>query len=89
MTDAQILAIGITVLAVLAGTLFSNSRIGDLSTRVSETNNASNRRIDDLKEVLRAEMKAGFSSAEHKLDELLRITAHQDDRIIKLEERSR
>jgi hypothetical protein len=34
-------------------------------------------------------MKAGFSSAEHKLDELLRITAHQDDRIIKLEERSR
>jgi hypothetical protein len=87
MTDAQIIAIAITVLAVFAGTIFNNVRIGDLSTRMSESNAATNRRIDDTKEVLRAEMKAGFNSIERKLDEILRITSDHDTRIAALEHR--
>jgi len=67
--NAQLIAISITVLAVLVGTIFNNTRIGDM-----------NNRLDDLKEVLRAEMKAQtaqldlrFSSMDRKLDEILRI----------------
>jgi hypothetical protein len=47
MTDAQIIAIGITVLAVLAGTLFSNNRISDLSSRLGETNASLGARINE------------------------------------------
>ena len=79
MTDAQIVAIAITVIAILGGTLINNTRIGD------------------VKEVLRAEMDAGFakldlslelrfSSIDRKLDELLRVVASHDNRIRELEE---
>jgi hypothetical protein len=87
MTDAQIIAIAITVLAVLAGTLFSNSRIGDM-----------NNRIGDVKEVLRAEFRADiaqlthtmenrFNSVDRKLDEVLRIVGDHETRISALEHR--
>src|SRR4051794_10788018 len=46
MTDAQLVAIAITILTVLAGTLINNSRIGDI-----------NHRLGDVKEVLRAEKR--------------------------------
>lgn len=101
MTGAQIIAIAITVLAVLAGTLFSNSRISDLNTRLSETNAATNRRMDDMQEVLRAEMKAQgavfdarmgafegrFNSIDRKLDEILRMVGDHETRIGALEHR--
>jgi len=35
MTDAQIIAIAITVLAVLAGSVFNNVRIGDVNTSLN------------------------------------------------------
>jgi hypothetical protein len=98
MADAQIIAIAITVLAVLAGTLFSNSRIGDM-----------NNRIGDVKEVLRAEFRADiaqltltmetrfnaidrtietrFNSVDRKLDEFLRIVGDHETRISALEHR--
>jgi predicted nucleic acid-binding Zn-ribbon protein len=99
MTDAQIIALGITVLAVLVGTLFSNDRISDLNARLSETSAATNRRMDDMKEVLRAEMKAQsaalearmtsfevrFNSIDRKLDEILRIAGDHETRITALE----
>ena len=86
MTDQQIIAIVITVLAILGGTLISNSRIGDISSR-----------IGDVKEVLRAEyqkdmmhlrmeMNERFNSIDRKLDELLRMAADHNTRIEKLEE---
>jgi hypothetical protein len=49
MNDAQIIAISITVLAVLAGSVFNNVRIGDVNIGL-------NRRMDDLRDVLRAEL---------------------------------
>jgi hypothetical protein len=49
MTDAQIIVSAITVLAVLAGAVFNNVRIGDVNIGL-------NRRIDDLRGVLRAEL---------------------------------
>ena len=48
MTDAQIIPITITVLAVMAGSVFNN-------VRISEGNASLNQRIDDLRDVLRAE----------------------------------
>jgi hypothetical protein len=73
MTDARIIAVAITVLAVFAGTIFNN-------VRISDTGSALNKRIDDTKEVLRAEMKAiearmenRFNSIDRKLDEILRM----------------
>jgi hypothetical protein len=75
MTDAQIIAMAITVLAVMIGTMFNSSRMGDL-------NQGLGRRIDDTKEILRAEMKAlearmdnRFNTIERKLDEILRVVA--------------
>ena len=96
MTDAQIIAIAITVLAVLAGTLFNNSRIGDVNNRFGDINN----RISDLKEVLRAEFRSDiaqlaltmenrFNSIDRKLDELLRIVGGHETRIAALEQRPR
>ena len=89
MNDSQIIALSITVLAIVVATLVNNSRIGDV-----------NLRIGDVKEVLRAEMDAGFakldlslelrfSSIDRKLDELLRVVASHDNRIREFEERGR
>jgi low affinity Fe/Cu permease len=85
MTDAQLVAIAITILTVLAGTLINNSRIGDI-----------NHRLGDVKEVLRAEMKlvesrmdTRFTSIDHKLDEILRIIGNHETRITTLEQRPR
>ncbi|MES1257113.1 MAG: hypothetical protein ABUS51_01735 [Acidobacteriota bacterium] len=92
MTDAQIIAVSITVLAVLAGTLFNNSRIGDLNNRFSDINNRFadvNRHVDDVKDVLRAEMNQRFSSIDHKLDEILRIVGDHESRITAIEHRPR
>jgi hypothetical protein len=75
MTDAQIIAIAITVLAVLAGSVFNNVRIGDvnanLSARISEGNASLNQRIDDLRDVLRAEFRADMIKVDAKLDTLI------------------
>jgi len=54
VTDTQMITIMIAVLAVLAGTLFNNVRIGDM-----------NNRFTDTKELLRAEFRKEF--AEHNL----------------------
>jgi len=61
VTDTQMITIMIAVLAVLAGTLFNNVRIGDMNNRFTDTNS----RIADTKELLRAEFRKEF--AEHNL----------------------
>jgi hypothetical protein len=75
MTDAQIIAIAITVLAVLAGSVFNNVRIGDvnanLSARISDGNASLNQRIDDLRDLLRAEFRADMIKVDAKLDTLI------------------
>lgn len=92
MTDAQILAAGMTVLGVLAGALFNNSRINDLNNRFADINNRFadvNRHVDDVRDILRAEMREGFKSIEHKLDAILKFIGEHETRIAKLEERAR
>lgn len=87
MTDAQIITIATTVLAVLAGALFNNVRISDLHNRFADVNI----RINDMRDVIRAELQretAGLRglmerNQEAVLAELVRI----DQRVTRLEER--
>lgn len=96
MTDTQMITIMIAVLAVLAGTLFNNVRIGDMNNRFTDTNS----RIADTKELLRAEFRKEFAehnlqfnkrfdSIDRKLDEILRIVGDHETRITRLEPRPR
>ena len=84
MNDAQIIAISITVLAVLAGSVFNNVRIGDVNIGL-------NRRMDDLRDVLRAELlkeTAGIRNLiERNQDALLTELARIDQRVTRLEDR--
>ena len=48
-------------LAVLTGAVFNNSRIGDVS-----------RRIDDMRDLLRAEMSKNHSEMLHRFADLVR-----------------
>ena len=52
MTESQILPIALasvpTMLTVLIGILINNSRLGDLSGRLTEMDRGLNARIDDL-----------------------------------------
>jgi len=61
MTDAQIIAIAITVLAVFAGSVFNNVRIGDVNTSL-------NRRIEDMKDVLRTELLKETAAIRHLIE---------------------
>jgi hypothetical protein len=81
MNDAQIIAISITVLAVLAGSVFNNLRIGDVSIGL-------NRRIDDMRDVLRAEMDLRFERMDSKLDTIINLLGQLETRVTKLEGRS-
>ena len=103
MTDAQIIAIGITVLAVLAGTLFNNVRISDLNGtvnarlgsvegRISSLETRFENRFNSIESRLgsmesRAENRYG--SIDRKLDEILRIVGHHETRISVLEQHPR
>jgi len=88
MTDAQLISISITVLAIFGGVLINNARLGDVNTRLS-----------DLKEVLRAEARTDKSEIVNMIAELrriietnhdttLRMLADIDQRVTRLEARS-
>ncbi len=88
MTDAQLISISITVLAIFGGVLVNNARLGDVHTR-----------LGDVKEVLRAEAKAGNGEImnviadlrgiiEANHDTTLRMLADIDQRVTRLEARS-
>ena len=81
MTDAQVIAIAITILAVFAGSVFNNVRIGDVNTSL-------NRRIDDMRDVLRAEMDLRFERMDSKLHTIITMLGQLDTHVTKLEGRS-
>lgn len=98
MTDAQIFAIAIMVLTVLAGTFYNNARIGDNNSRISELGTRFDRRIDDMRDVLRgetdvlrAEMKAQHAEVMHRIEKMdeniARVLADHEHRITRLEGR--
>ena len=93
MTDAQIIAIVITVLAVLAGSVFIDFRIRALNASVI-------RNLDECEEDLkadfhfelhtaglRADMDAPMSRIDAKLDRIIAIVGNLDTRLARLAER--
>lgn len=87
MTDAQLISIAITVLAIFGGVLVNNARLGDVNIR-----------IGDLKDTLRAEARADKSEILNMISELrrlietnhdttLRMLADIDQRVTRLEAR--
>lgn len=56
MTDIQILTLALTMLGIFAASWFNNSRVSDVSNRISDLSNKLDNRISDTKDVLRSEM---------------------------------
>jgi len=80
MNDTQILSIAIMVLAVLAGSIYNNVRIGDLSKHLGDRIGDQSKRIDDMRDMLRAEMAKNHSEMLHRFGDL-------DDRLTRIEQR--
>jgi low affinity Fe/Cu permease len=102
MTDAQIIAIAVTVLAILGGALINNSRIGDVKEVLraefrADTGELRSGVKADISELrsgvkadimqLRMEVNERFNSIDRKLDEILRIVGDHETRITRLEAR--
>ncbi|MDP9171701.1 MAG: hypothetical protein M3N54_13880 [Acidobacteriota bacterium] len=86
MTDAQMVQIAITVLAVLGGALLNNSRLGDLKEVLRAEVRAD---IGQLRSDLTLTIETRFNSVDRKLDEILRIIGDHETRIVALEQRPR
>jgi len=82
MNDSQIIALSITVLAILGATLVNNARIGDVKDVIRAEIDARFAKLD-------LSLEIRFSSIDRKLDELLRVVAGQDQRIRSVEGRIR
>ena len=87
MTDAQIIAISITVLAILGGVLINNARIGDVKETLRAEMNAHRAEVKAEVSALRVEINDRFNAIENKLDTILRMLADVDQRVTKLEAR--
>jgi len=53
----ELLAVGIPTLAVLVGILVNNSRLSDLKSHMDVRFQATDRRIEDTRELLRTELR--------------------------------
>lgn len=87
MTDVQILTLALTLLGIFAASWFNNSRIGDVSNKIDI-------RVNGMRDVLRAEMKAmqaetnlQFERMNNKIDSILKMLADIDARVTTLESR--
>ena len=58
MNDSQLISLAITLIAIFGGVLFNNSRIGDINSQMSARFTEISKRIDDMRDLLRAEMAA-------------------------------
>ncbi len=88
MNDSQIVALSITVLAILGATLINNARIGDVNLRISDAKDAIRAEMDARFAKLDLSLEVRFSSIDRKLDEFLRVMADHDHRIRVIEERN-
>jgi hypothetical protein len=86
MTDAQIVAIAITVLAILGGALLNNSRIGDVKEVLRAEFRAD---IGQFRSDLTVTKENRFNTIDRKLDEILPIVGDHETRISALEQRPR
>ena len=91
MTDAQILTLVLTLLGIFAASWYNNSRFGDVSlriadlnTRITEGNKMLLDRLNDTRDVLRAEMKAELAVVNNRFDRLEAKIDKMDDNIARL-----
>ena len=89
MTDTQLLKIAITLAGIFIAMLVNNHRMTDLRVDVGNRFNDTNRHIDDMVAVLRAEMKGDRLETNSKLDSILTMMAGMDQRLTRLEDRPR
>lgn len=85
MSDANIISIAITLFAIAAGSLFNNVRISDLAA-------ATNKRFDDMRDLMQAEnavIRSENARTQDKLDSILKLLGELDTRVTHLEERNR
>lgn len=77
MNDMQILTLALTMLGIFAASWFNNSRFGDTNNRIADLSNKLDSRINDTRDVLRAEMNVHFERMNSKLDAILmQLTNH-------------
>jgi len=88
MNDSQIIALSITVLAILGATFVNNARIGDVKDVIRAEVDARFAKLDLSLEIRFNSLEARFSSIDRKLDELLRVVADHDQRIRSVESRT-
>ena len=89
MNDSQIIALSITVPAILGATLINNARIGDMKDVIRAETNSVRAEVDARFAKLDLSLEIRFSSIDRKLDELLRVVADYLHRIRTIEERPR
>lgn len=80
MTDANIISLAITLLAIAAGSLFNNVRISDLAT-------ATNKRFDDMRDLIRSEIARVDQKLDRITDTLSAMLQDHEQRIRSLEQR--
>jgi len=89
MNESQIIALSITVPAILGATLINNARIGDMKDVIRAETNSVRAEVDARFAKLDLSLEIRFSSIDRKLDELLRVVADYLHRIRTIEERPR
>jgi hypothetical protein len=80
MTDANIISLAITLFAIAAGSLFNNVRISDLAT-------ATNKRFDDMRDLIRSEIARVDQKLDRITDTLSAMLQDHAQRIRSLEQR--
>jgi D-hexose-6-phosphate mutarotase len=96
MTDAQMITLGVAILAIFAGTLFNNSRISDMGKRIDDLRDSvnrrlddQNRRLDDHRDSINQHIEDKFRLLDAKLDRIIDMLANHDERITRLEQQRR
>ena len=93
MTDIQLLTLALAVIVPLSLLIYSNSRISDVRGNIVEAERRSHESIAEVKETLRAEMRAQFAELlriiERNHSEVMAKLADLDNRLTKLENERR
>jgi hypothetical protein len=79
MTDANIISLAITLFAIAAGSLFNNVRISDLAT-------ATNKRFDDMRDLIRSEIARVDQKLDRITDTLGAMLSEHEQRIRTIEQ---
>jgi hypothetical protein len=79
MTDANIISLAITLFAIAAGSLFNNVRISDSTT-------ATNKRFDDMRDLIRSEIARLDQKLDRITDTLGAMLSDHEQRIRAIEQ---